>query len=144
MRYATAEAHRGRIDAKQEKQEMPRLALTEVAAAVLLVIASGAPAWAGYGAIAYGQDDGKIGASWNQPTQSRAFEEALRQCASRDCRVHAVQPRGCGALALSDRDKAWGGADRVTLAAAKRAAVQHCQTHTAAGICTVRVFGCNK
>jgi Domain of unknown function (DUF4189) len=144
MRYATAEDRRGRIAAKEDKQEMPRLSLAEVAAAVLLMVASAAPAWAGYGAIAYGQYDGKIGASWNQKTQSRAFEEALRQCASRDCRVHAVLPRGCGALALSDRGKAWGGADRVTLAAAKRAAVLHCRAHTAAGTCTVRVFGCNK
>ena len=117
-------------------------------AAVVALLAAAAPAWAGYGAIAYGQYDGKVGASWNQPTQTRAFENALRQCNSKDCRVHAVLPKGCGALALGDKDKAghipWGGADRVTLAAAKQAAVLHCRSHTAGGTCTVRVFGCNK
>jgi len=49
-----------------------------------------------------------------------------------------------GALALSDKDKAWGGADREKLDAAKREAVAHCQTHTTTGTCTVRVSGCNK
>ena len=121
---------------------MPRAPLIAAAAAVMLTAAA-APAWAGYGAIAYGQYDGKIGASWNQKTQTRAFEEALKQCDSKDCRVHAVLPQGCGALALSSTDKAWGGADRVTLAAGERAAVLHCQTHTT-GTCTVRIFGCNK
>ena len=122
---------------------MPRPALMGVAAALLLA-ASAAPAWAGYGAIAYGQYDGKVGSSWNQPTQTQAFQKALRQCAGKDCRVHPVLPKGCGALALSDKDKAWGGADRVTLAAAKHAAVLHCQAHTLTGTCTVRIFGCNK
>jgi hypothetical protein len=46
-------------------------------------------------------------------------------------------------LALSDKDKAWGGADRVALDTAKRDAVTHCQTHTQTGTCTVRLSGCN-
>lgn len=119
-----------------------------IAVAAVMLTAAAVPAWAGYGAIAYGQYDRKIGASWDQPTQAQAFEKALRQCDSKDCRVHAVMPKGCGALALGNKDKAghtpWGGADRVTLAAAKHAAVLHCQSHATAGTCTVRVFGCNK
>jgi hypothetical protein len=123
---------------------------TAAALAVAVLLAAGfAPsAEAGFGAVAYDQNSGKYGASWNEPTQTKAFELALKQCASPDCKVHPVEPKGCGALALSDKDKDghiyWGGADRETLAKAKQDAVAHCQTHTTAGTCTVRIFGCNK
>jgi phosphoserine phosphatase len=55
-----------------------------------------------------------------------------------------VEPHGCGALAKSDTDKAWGGADRETLDAAKREAVEHCQTHTSTGHCMVVISACNR
>ena len=113
-------------------------------AAIALALAFAAPAHAGYGAIAYDQQNGKQGASWDQPTPARANELALKECASAECIVHPVVPAGCGALARSDKDKAWGGADRETLDAAKRDAVAHCQTHTATGTCAVRLSGCNK
>jgi uncharacterized protein DUF4189 len=107
-----------------------------------------APAFAGFGAVAYDQNSGRYGASWDEPTQAKAYELALKQCASPDCRVHVVEPKGCGALALTDKDKDghiyWGGADRETLARAKEDAIAHCKTHTATGNCTVRISGCNK
>src|SRR5579862_3961401 len=112
-------------------------------ASIILALAPG-PAEAGYGAIAYDQNSGKEGASFDQADPARANELALKECASPDCRVHPVEPKGCGALATSDKDQAWGGADRETLEAAKHDAVAHCQTHTATGICAVRVSGCNK
>src|SRR5437762_2776274 len=112
--------------------------------AIILALATTAPASAGYGAIAYDQNSGKEGASWNQATPSAANELALKACASADCRVHPVEPKGCGALAISNKDKAWGGADRESLDKAKRDAVAHCQTHTNEGTCAVRVSGCNK
>ena len=123
---------------------MHRVAAIAGPAAILLAVTTASQALAGYGAVAYDQDTQKYGASWNQPTPAQANEQALRQCDSKDCRVHAVLPKGCGALALSDKDKAWGGADRVTLTAAKRDAVSHCQTHTQQGTCTVRISGCNQ
>jgi Domain of unknown function (DUF4189) len=113
-------------------------------AAIILAFATPAPADAGYGAIAYDQQSGKEGASWDKPTPAEANELALKQCGSADCRVHPVEPAGCGALAISDRDKAWGGADRETLDEAKHDAVAHCQTHTQTGMCAVRVSGCNQ
>jgi len=113
-------------------------------AAVALGLAAAAPAQAGYGAVAYDQDAGTYGATWDEPTQARAYELALRQCNSPGCRVYPVEPAGCGALALSDKDKAWGGADRESLAAARKDAVTRCQTHTTEGKCEVRVAGCNK
>ncbi len=123
-------------------------AILSRAAAIVVALAAAAPAFAGFGAVAYDQNTGKYGASWNDTTQSQAFEEALKRCASKDCRVYPVEPKGCGALALGDKEEAghipWGGADRVTLAAAERDAISHCQTHTQAGTCTVRISGCNK
>jgi len=113
-------------------------------AAILLAAAAAAPADAGYGAIAYDQNSGKEGASWNQKTPAQANELALKECGSAACRVHPVEPKGCGALAMSDKDKAWGGADRETLDKAKEDAVSHCQTHTQTGTCAVRVSGCNQ
>lgn len=113
-------------------------------AALLLYAATTAPAQAGYGAIAYDQMSGKYGSSSNQPTAARANQEALKSCASAECRVHSVEPHGCGALAKSDTDKAWGGADRDTIEDAKREAVEHCQNHTSAGHCKVVVTACNK
>ena len=115
-----------------------------LAATMLGLAVVAAPAAAEYGAIAYDQDNGKQGASWNQATPAAANEAALRACASPGCQVHPVEPAGCGALAQSDKDKAWGGADREKLDLAKREAVAHCQTHTQTGTCTVRVSGCNK
>ena len=113
-------------------------------AAIIYALATMQPADAGYGAIAYDQNNGKDGASRNQKTPAEANEAALKLCASPDCRVHPVEPKGCGALAISDKDKAWGGADRETLDRAKHDAVEHCQTHTQTGTCAVRVSGCNK
>jgi Domain of unknown function (DUF4189) len=129
-------------------RRMVRNGMAATAAVALLLLGAATAAEAGFGAVAYDQNTGKYGASWNEPTQAKAFEQALKQCASPDCRVHPVEPKGCGALALSGKDKDghiyWGGADRVTLAKAKRDAIAHCQTHTTTGTCTVRIFGCNK
>jgi len=118
-----------------------------IAAGLTVIIAAliaSAPASAEYGAIAYDQMTGKFGASFDQPTPAQANEQALRECASPECRVHPVEPAGCGALAISDKDKAWGGADRDALDVAKRDAVLRCQAHTKIGNCTIRVSGCNK
>jgi hypothetical protein len=114
------------------------------AAALLLIGATAGGAQAGYGAIAYDQMSGSFGASQNEPTTARANEMALKSCASAECRVHAIEPKGCGALAKSDSDKAWGGADRETLDAAKHDAIEHCQNHTSIGHCNVVVSTCNK
>jgi Domain of unknown function (DUF4189) len=122
--------------------------VTVLVAAVLgtaaLFLANAVPAHAEYGAIAYDQMTGSYGSSSNEPTATRAKEVALKNCGSSDCQVHAVEPHGCGALAKSDTDKAWGGADRETLDAAKREAVGHCQTHTSTGHCVVVISACNR
>ena len=115
-----------------------------VVGAAALFLANAVPANAEYGAIAYDQMTGSYASSSNEPTAARAKELALKNCGSPGCQVHAVEPHGCGALAKSDTDKAWGGADRETLDAAKREAIAHCQTHTSTGQCNVVVSACNR
>ena len=113
-------------------------------AALILCGTAAPPAYAGYGAIAYDQMSGNYGSSSNEPTAARANEVALKNCASAECRVHSVEPKGCGALARSDTDKAWGGADRDSLDEANREAVEHCQSHTSTGHCKVVISACNR
>src|ERR1051326_9540558 len=73
------------------RRARPMLAGTAV---IILTLALGGPAEAGYGAIAYDQNSGKQGASFDQPDPARANEAALKQCASPDCRVHpAIRTR---------------------------------------------------
>jgi len=99
---------------------------------------------AGYGAIAYDEYAAKEGAAWDQSSQAAADRAALKQCGSKGCQVHPVRPHYCAALARSDKDRAWGGAERETLDDAKSEAVAHCQTHTKDGKCAVQLSGCNK
>ena len=98
----------------------------------------------GYGAIAYDEYATKQGAAWDQPSQAAADQAALTECGSTDCQVHPVRPYYCAALARSDRDRAWGGAERETIDDARSEAVAHCQTHTRDGQCEVQLSGCNK
>ena len=113
-------------------------------AGALLLLANTTPARAEYAAIAYDQATGSYGSSSSEPTAARAQAAALKNCGSPGCQAHPVEPHGCGALAKSDVDKAWGGADRETLDAAKREAVEHCQTHTSTGHCKVVTTVCNQ
>lgn len=123
---------------------MLRLSPTVSVLAAAFALMTAAPAWAGYGAIAYDQQNGHSGAAWNQATPANANELALKQCAAEGCRVHSVEPKGCGALARSSTGKAWGGADRETLAGAEHTAVLLCEKHAATGPCKVVVQGCNE
>ena len=123
---------------------MRRVTIAAAALAVFAVSFAAVPAQAGFGAIAYDQYAGKEGFSWNQPSEAGANELALKQCASQDCRVYPVLPKACGALARSDKDQAWGGAERQSLDLAKRDAVERCKSHTQTGTCAVHVSGCNK
>jgi hypothetical protein len=123
---------------------MPQLSLTASVLAAGLALATAMPAWAGYGAIAFDQQNGHEGAAWNQPTAAQANEMALKACATGACRVHPVAPAGCGALARNTAGKGWGGADRQTLSDAEHTAMLLCQKHTGNRACKVVAQGCNK
>jgi hypothetical protein len=98
----------------------------------------------GYGAIAYDEYAGKKGAAWDQASQAAAEKAAMKECGSKGCQVHAVRPHYCAALAKSNSDRAWGGAERESVDDAQTEAIAHCQTHTKDGKCAVELSGCNK
>jgi len=102
-----------------------------------------APALAGYGAIAWDQESGKRGWSWNQATQKRAEEAALSECGTSGCKVVTrIGPGRCGALATTEDGKQAGAAWRKDRDAARLAALANCPKK--AGECIVRVTDCNK
>lgn len=116
-----------------------------LAAATIASLAGAAPAFAGFGAIAYDQATGRYGFSWNEATQDRASGLARKDCGGDNCRVIPVPPAKCGALATTGNPKesnAWGASIRDQNSAAELAAMQDCQKRTA-GQCKIRGSECN-
>ncbi len=111
---------------------------------LLALALSAAPAFAEYGAFGHDETTGKYGYSWNEKTQQAADEAALKGCASEQCKiVFRTGPKECGAIAMNDDGKIWGGAKRPKRAAAEAAAMNDCQKRTG-GQCKVRASECNK
>jgi hypothetical protein len=85
------------------------------------------------GAFAYDDGFGTYGFSWNEPNQRQADDGEIKSCNATACKVvFRVGPTLCGAIALTDDGKVWGGATRPTRAAAELAAIQNCQKRTLA------------
>jgi hypothetical protein len=113
-------------------------------AAAVLMLANAAPAYAEYGAFARDEATGKYGFSWNEANQKQAEDAAIKNCNTTGCKVvFRVHPKQCGAIALTDDGKIWGGSTRPTKAAAELAAIQGCQKRTKVQ-CTVKGSECNK
>jgi hypothetical protein len=111
---------------------------------VSLALATAGPAVAGYGAVAYDQDARKQGSAWDEDTQQRANDAALKDCGSNGCKVRfGVPPGKCGGLATPESGNSWGGAVRDKLDAARVAAIKNCQKR-AKGECKIRENKCNK
>jgi len=102
-----------------------------------------APAFAGFGAIAYNPDSGNRGFAWNYETQQKADEIALRDCGAGCKIVFRVRPGLCGALASAEKSEIWGGATRPSVDAARLAALENCQKRTGAQ-CILRGSECNR
>ena len=74
----------------------------------------------------------------------RADDAALKGCATGNCKiVFRTGPKECGAIAMSENGKVWGGAKRDQRAAAELAAIENCQKRTS-GQCKVRGGECNR
>ena len=115
-----------------------------LAAGFAATLIAAAPAFAGYGAIAFDEATGRYGFSWNEETPSKAEKTALRDCQSGGCKIVVpVGPRECAALASGEKDKVWGGAKRPTRDAAKLSALENCQKRTS-GKCILRGNECNR
>ena len=114
-----------------------------IGALVGLAVSAG-PALAEYGAFAYEEATGKYGFSWNERDQGAADAAALKGCVAEGCKiVFRVGPRHCGAIAMTENGKIWGGADRDGRDAAKLAALENCQKRTNEQ-CIIRGNECNR
>jgi len=124
---------------------MRRAILSAVGCATaLFVLADATPAVAEYGAFARDEATGKYGFSWNEANQKQAEDTAIKNCNTTGCKVvFRVAPKQCGAIALTDDGKIWGGSTRPTKAAAELAALQGCQKRTKVQ-CAVKGSECNK
>jgi hypothetical protein len=97
-----------------------------------------------FGSFAYDGYAAKFGLSWNQETMRSADEAAIKGCASDHCTiVFRTATNECGAIAMSDNGKVWGGAKRDQRAAAELAAIENCQKRTS-GQCKVKGSECNR
>src|SRR2546429_628533 len=87
-------------------------------------VGPGAPAVAGYGALAHDDESGKYGLSSDEASQGKADDVATKECGSDKCKIiFRTGPRQCGAIALGESDKAWGAATRPQRASAELAAM---------------------
>jgi hypothetical protein len=109
-----------------------------------LVLSTAAPAFASDGAFAYDEATGKYGFSWNEATPQAAETAAMKGCVSSSCKiVFRTGRHECGAIAMTENGKVWGGAKRNRREAAELAAVENCQKRTG-GQCKVRGAECNR
>ncbi|HEY4471897.1 MAG TPA: DUF4189 domain-containing protein [Stellaceae bacterium] len=113
-------------------------------AAALFVLANAAPAFAGYGALAYDEQARKYGLSANEETQGKADDVAIKICGTDKCKiVFRTSARECGAVAMADTGTGWGAGKRANRAAAELGAMQSCQKRTK-GQCKVKGAECNR
>jgi hypothetical protein len=111
--------------------------------AVGYMLLPGGSVLAGYGAIAWNREGGRIVAVWNQPTPQKAAEMALSQCGARGCRLVIKPTTTCAAAASTKNGKHIGAAARKTQDEARLAALTNCQKGKV-GACAVRTSDCTK
>jgi hypothetical protein len=123
---------------------MRRATIIAAGISALMVSLAAAPAFAGYGAVAFDEKAAKYGFAWNEDTQKRADEAAIQACNSEACKVVIpVPPRKCAALATGEKGNAWGGSVDAARDKAKLRALEGCQKRTS-GKCVLRGSDCNR
>lgn len=124
---------------------MRRATIIGAGFAAFLIGLAATPALAAHGAFAHDEATGKYGYSWNEESERRAEEAALKGCASDKCKIVFRTGAGqCGAIATTNNGKVWGGAARPKRDAAEKAAVENCRKRTTSGQCQLRGSECNK
>lgn len=127
------------------RRSTPKAALIVTGLSAFLMPISIAPAFAAFGAFAHDQATGRYGYSWNEDTEKKADEAALKGCASDKCKiVFRTRSGQCGALATSGNGKIWGGATRPKKDEAEKAAVENCSKRVDSGQCKLRGSECTK
>jgi hypothetical protein len=123
---------------------MRQISILVAAAALVGVLASSQSAFAQYGAIAYDENTGRYGVTWNHESPRGASEDALRRCGTPDCTIRLeIGPGMCGALATTENRRGWGRYRDRSRESARDGALEECRRHNF-GECFVRVWDCNR
>ena len=95
-----------------------------------------------YGAIAFSQDSGANGRSWNFETKWQAKNRALRECSKhgRGCKVVLWFRNACGALAISPGN-GYGASWDSDEYAARRSALRTCYKYN--DTCSIKASYCS-
>jgi serine/threonine-protein kinase len=91
-----------------------------------------------YGAIAFSQDTGRHGYSYNYDSRGEAERRALNEC-GRGCTVAVWFRNACGALAVGE-DNAYGSGWSTSRREAENIAMNGCGEHS--GSCSVVRWAC--
>jgi serine/threonine-protein kinase len=110
---------------------MSRRKLTAVTLVPLLALTLGSTAALAdyFGAIAFSQDSGSVGYSYDYGGQAGAEQRALQECGDGACMVVVWFQNACGALAIGDGNgygTGWAG----TRADAEQIALSNCAQYT--------------
>lgn len=124
---------------------MPQVGVLAIAIAVVGVtgcdVVKGVALKEKHAAIAFDEETGGWGYSFNQVTAEAAKKEATKKCST--CKVNLTWNKGCGALAQSKKDKnVMAAKTGGTRGAAEGAAKASCLGMDA-GPCEVVVWACN-
>ena len=128
-------------------ESMPRVKIAILSVVMAAVGATGCDVLKGvalkekHGAVAFDEETGGWGYSFNQLTAEAAKKKATKKGSS--CEVHWSWKKGCGALAQAKKDKkvmsAKTGGTRATAEGAAKASC----LGMGAGPCKVAVWACN-
>jgi hypothetical protein len=120
------------LDAAERGDDMPRRRLSIAATlAPLLALTLGSTAALAdyYGAIAFSQDTGGAGFSYDYGTQYSAEQRALSECGDASCMVVVWFRNACGALAIGDGN-GYGTGWAVNQGDAEQIALTNCFQYT--------------
>ncbi len=128
-------------------ESMPRAKVVILSVAMTVVGATGCDVIKGvalkekHAAVAFDEETGGWGYSYNQVTAKAAKKEATKKCST--CEVHLTWNKGCGALAQSKKDKKVMSAKTGSTRAAAESAAKASCLGMGAGPCKVAVWACN-
>jgi serine/threonine-protein kinase len=107
----------------------PRLSIVATLAPLLAVTLGTTAALADYyGAIAFSQDSGSVGYSYDYGNQNGAEQRALQECGDGGCMVVVWFRNACGALAIGDGN-GYGTGWAVSQADAEQIALSNCSQY---------------
>ena len=128
-------------------ESMPQAKVAILSVAMVVIGATGCDVIKGvalkekHAAVAFDEETGGWGYSYNQVTAEVAKKEATKKC--KTCKVQLTWNKGCGALAQSKKDKKVMSAKTGSTRTAAEGAAKTSCLGMDAGPCKVVVWACN-